>query len=389
MTTKIDVKKEVLDWAVEKSGKNLSNIQEKFKDFNDWIQGNKYPTLNQLIEFGKFTNIPFGILVLKSPPIEKIPLLDFRTVDTLDINHPSRELIDTIKDMQRKQDWMRNYLIDAGYDKNRLVNSISYSSNLVEAEIANRIRKKINLKVDWYKDTQNKTDSFSYLKIKLSEAGVLVMQNGTALGNTHRPLDVNEFRAFTILDDYAPLIFINTKDTQSGKVFSLLHELVHIFIGQDSLYNNKFYKINKFANKIEIFCNAIAGEIIVPSIDFINVWESSINFTNIVYHINDIANYFKVSEVIIARKALDNNLINRQLYDKIVDQAKKNASMVVKRSGGNANNTAKSRIDPRFVIALSSSLESGYAVFSDIYKLTGLSRNVFGNVEKRDVASGK
>src|SRR5699024_11556870 len=75
-----------------------------------------------------------------------------------------------------------------------------------------------------------------------------VMQNGIALNNTHRPLDLNEFRAFTLVDEYAPLIFINTLDTNNGKTFSLLNEVAHVFLGINSLYNDDFQQTEKDIN---------------------------------------------------------------------------------------------------------------------------------------------
>jgi len=102
------------------------------------------------------------------------------------------------------------------------------------------------------------------------------MQNGIALGNTHRPLDLNEFRAFTLIDEYAPLIFINSKDSNNGKTFSLLHELVHIFYGRNSLYNDDLKFRNKYTNPLEIICNRITGELIAPTDIFIEYWEKSI-----------------------------------------------------------------------------------------------------------------
>lgn len=208
------------------------------------------------------------------------------------------------------------------------------------------------------------------------------MQNGTALGNTHRPLNINEFRAFALVDDYAPLIFINTQDTQNGKVFSILHELTHIFLGVDSLYNKDFYKRNKYANKLEVLCNAVAAEIAVPIEEFQLEWKN-VRTEDIYQKVSIISDKFKISSIVIARKALDTELIAKEIYYQIAKKVQEDANKINStKSGGNAIHTAQSRLDKKFVYALSNSLDRGYAVYTDIYKLTGLSRNVFEKVEK-------
>lgn len=382
MVARIKVEQKIFEWATQQTDKSFDDIDNKFPKFEEWVTGEIQPTLNQLIEFSSFTKIPFGYLVLKDPPTETLPLLEFRTVDTEEILNPSRELLDTIKDMEKKQEWMREYLIDEGYSKNDIVKSIHFSNELKIKNTSNYIKEKIGITDDWYKNSNTRNDSFNYLKQVLSDNGILVMQNGTALGNTHRPLNINEFRAFALVDDYAPLIFINTQDTQNGKVFSILHELTHIFLGVDSLYNKDFYKRNKYANKLEVLCNAVAAEIAVPIEEFQLEWKN-VRTEDIYQKVSIISDKFKISSIVIARKALDTELIAKEIYYQIAKKVQEDANKINStKSGGNAIHTAQSRLDKKFVYALSNSLDRGYAVYTDIYKLTGLSRNVFEKVEK-------
>ena len=382
MSVRITVNKNVLEWAVRQSGKTLQEVIDRFPKFDEWLDGKTSPTFNQLASFSSFTKIPFGYLVLEEVPKETVPLLEFRTVETEEIENPSRELIDTIKDMEKKQSWMRDYLIEENYSSNRLIGALEFSEDLEVLKVAEFIRKNYEMPNRWFKKMNSRAKSFDYLKEKISNQGILIMQNGTALGNTHRPLDVAEFRAFALIDDYAPLIFINTRDTLSGRVFSLLHELVHLTLGESSLYNKQFFDGSKFKNNLEIFCNAVAAELVVPESSFKNEWEKS-EEKDILTRVDDLADIYKISPVVIARKALDKKLINPNTYKTISDQAKKNALSVRQSgSGGNAIYTAQSRLDKKFIYALSNGLDKGSAVYTDVYKLTGLSRNVFGKVEQ-------
>lgn len=390
MSTRISVNRSVLEWAVRQSGKTIQEVQIKFPKFDEWLKKEVSPTFNQLVTFSSFTKIPFGYLVLQDVPEETLPLLEFRTVDTEEIQNPSRELIDTIKDMEKKQNWMREYMLDENYSSNNLIGALEFSDRLNFTDVADFIRESYGIPIAWHNNVNSKINSFDYLKDKISNKGVLVMQNGTALGNTHRPLDPSEFRAFALIDNYAPLIFINTKDTLSGKVFSILHELVHLTIGENSLYNKQFYNGNKFKNNLEIFCNSVAAELVVPESTFNQEWER-FKENDVLLKIEHLATFYKISTVVIARKALEKKFISREIYTKVSDEAKKNAlnnSNKPSKPGGNPVYTAQSRLDKKFIYALSNGLDKGFAVHTDIYKLTGLSRNVFNKVEQNIIRGG-
>src|SRR5690606_23963375 len=96
----------------------------------------------------------------------------------------------------------------------------------------------------------------------IEERGILVMRNGVVGNNTHRPLSVEEFRGFAIADEFAPLIFINGADYLSAQMFTLAHELVHVFVNASGISNlQDTYSSN---NAIERFCNQVAAELLVP-----------------------------------------------------------------------------------------------------------------------------
>ena len=129
-------------------------------------------------------------------------------------------------------------------------------------EIAINIRHELELSEDFFIREKSSESCFNYLQKRISESGILVMKNTIVGSNTHRKLDIKEFRAFTIINDYAPLIFINGNDTKTGKLFSLAHELAHIWIGSNNLFNDMYF--NLYVSKPEQICNAVAAEILVP-----------------------------------------------------------------------------------------------------------------------------
>lgn len=386
-TIRVEVNPEVILDAVAKSSRSIDEVEKKFSSFHKWIENQKQPTFNQLNALSKFLRIPFGYLLLKSPVKEDLPLLEFRTIETESIQNPSRELIDTINDMESKQQWLREAFIEEGKDNLDFVGMFKEKNNNAE-EFAKIIRETINLNKTWYKSANSRTPTFSILREKLSQAGIVIMQNGTALNNTRRPLDIKEFRAFTLVDEYAPLIFINNLDSNSGKTFSLLHETAHIFFGQNSLYNDDFKNRNRYLSSIEVICNEVAGEIITPTDLFIDTWKKKYkDLQNDIDKIENAANEFKVSKLIIARKALEQKFINHQSYTEIAKIVQKEYELSQKRrkqlSGGNPTNNAISRLDNNFLRTLITNTEYGDIQYTEAYRLAGIGRGTFEDVSER------
>ncbi|MBY7144549.1 ImmA/IrrE family metallo-endopeptidase [Virgibacillus sp. NKC19-3] len=377
--------KVILD-AISKSGKDLEEVKNRFKNLHKWLNHELDPTFNQLNDLSRFLSVPLGYLLIKTPFKEDMPLLEFRTVDTAAIHNPSRELIDTIEDMERKQEWLRESFIEEGRDKLNFVGALNPDKDDNHLQIAAYIREVLNVEENWYEMANSKKSTYSLLREKLSTYGIIVMQSGIALNNTHRPLNINEFRAFTLVDEYVPLIFINIGDSNSGKTFSLLHELVHIFFGRNSLYNDDLKHRNKYTSPIETLYNKVASEIIAPTKRFINEWNKTYkDIEHEIEKITCVADHFKVSPLVIARKALDQGFINNEKYKEVENITQRNFEKMQKQtgSGGNSINNALSRLDKTFLVTLISSVESGKTLYTDAYRLAGVGRGVFEDLSER------
>lgn len=117
---RIDIKPQIIDWAIEQiqdDKPHLAEILLKWKI-------DKKPTFNQVLKISRETNIPFGYFFLKEPPRENLELLEYRTIDSLKLTKPSRNLIDTIRYMENIKDWMRDYLIGNDYSPRGFVGSL-------------------------------------------------------------------------------------------------------------------------------------------------------------------------------------------------------------------------------------------------------------------------
>lgn len=371
----VQVAPAIISWVISQSASD--KLSEKVaKNLQAWKDGKKVPTFNQIEAVSSATGIPLGYFFLDTPPVEDNFIIQCRTVDSVALTNPSRDLLNTIHDMEMIQEWTRDHLISEEFEPLNFIGK----SKLNVTKTVDEVRDIIKIAVDWQNDL-NGIEAFNYIRNAISESGVIVMANGIVGANTHRALDVEEFRAFTIIDNYAPVIFINSNDSKGGKLFSLLHEFVHVCLGENDLFNDR-YSIGKNVSQVETICNAVAAEIIVPQSLFLEKWRKTIRNNDKKQTISMLADDFKCGQTVIARKALDNKLISQALYEEIARLAVKiyndqRARNKEKNSGGNYYNNLSSRIDKRFFRLLASSVAEGKTLYTEAYRLTHTNSKTF------------
>ncbi|MCL4211108.1 MAG: ImmA/IrrE family metallo-endopeptidase [Phycisphaerales bacterium] len=259
---RVPVKPELLRWACERAGKLESALAERFAAFPDWLTGEKQPTFKQLEDFAKATRTPFGFFFLQEPPVETIPIPDFRTVGSERVQHPSPDLLDTIYLCQQRQDWYRQNALVLGEPPLDFIGSATVQSEVIAT--ASRIREAVGFDLDARAEARKWEDALRMMIDAADEAGILVMISGIVGHNTHRPLDTAEFRGFALCDaspHLAPLIFINGTDTKAGQMFTLAHELAHLWIGESGVSN--VTPASSFSDRgVEWWCHAVATEIV-------------------------------------------------------------------------------------------------------------------------------
>lgn len=377
----IAVQPTVIDWILQHI-RNERIDHSLIDRLQSWKNGTKKPTFNQLEEASKKTHIPFGYFLLKKPPVEKISMVNYRTIDSISSHDPSRNLIDTIDQMETIQDWMNEYLQDEGADPLPFVGSVKKPYDVME--ISFRIRHTLDIDSTWYSEMNTTQDAFKWWRHKLMMIGIMVFLSGTVGSNTHRKLDLQEFRGFALIDDYAPLIFINSADTYTGRLFSLIHENVHIWLGDNSLFNRLDWQDGAL-RETEAICNAVAAELLVPECEFIHLWDTSVDLHS---RIEDLAKVFHCSKFVIARRALDLGTIQKDVYKKLTynfyeEFLRLKREGKIKKSGGDYYATQKFKLDPRFVEALNISVNDGRTQPTEAHRLTGMSHNTFAKLLRK------
>ncbi|ABB15522.1 ImmA/IrrE family metallo-endopeptidase [Carboxydothermus hydrogenoformans] len=373
---RVNISVPVLNWALERSGR-FHDISRKFPKINEWLTGKSMPTLRQLEDLAKATSTPLGYFFLSKPPEEKLPIPFFRTLGDHTIQRLSPEFIETFYTMKRRQAWMRDYLIDLGHEPLPFVKTAKLEDN--PHDVAQKIRNTLGLKNDWAANQPTWTAALRELQKKIEDIGIIVVVNSIVGNNTHRKLNPAEFRGFVLVDEYAPLIFVNGADSKAAQMFTLAHELAHIWYGSSAAFD--LQSLHPANDKIEQACNYVAAEFLVPAAELRQAW-SSIAHGRDVFQM--LASRFKVSEIVIARRALDLKLINREQFLNFYENylEKERLFGVKDNEGGNFYKTQNLRLGRRFAEAVIRAAKEGKILYREAYQLTGLYGKTFEEYAK-------
>lgn len=326
----------------------------------EWEAGESQPTFRQAQQWASLAHVPFGFLFLKAPPQDVLALPDLRTIGGVAPTRPSIDLLDTVRDVMRKQAWYLDYLKEQEHPPLPFIGRFSTTSTVTD--VVADIRKTLN--VDGLPVQQSGDEYMRQLISAADSAGILVMRSGMVGSNTRRKLDVGEFRGFAISDKLAPIIFINIADAPNARVFTLLHELAHLWIGSSGVSS-----VSPSSNrKEEAFCNAVAGDFLVPEQPFRRMWRAVENWSTL---LPELSATFHVSRLVVARRACDLALISTTAYSEYY-RAELEAFRQKKGTGGSFYRSAGARNSKRFSRAVLSETLSGRLLLRDAGKLLGV-----------------
>lgn len=370
---KVIVQPELLHWAIDRSYKPIETIMKRFPGLVRWLEGTAQPTFKQLQDFAEATAAPFGYFFLAAPPEERLPIPDFRTVSEVSGARPSADLLDTLHAMQRRQNWLHETLIELGAEPLPFVASAKLSDD--PNDVAREMREAVGLTGEWARGVDTWREAVLELRRAIERIGVVAVINGVVGNNTRRKLRVGEFRGFALCDPYAPLVFVNGADAKSAQMFTLAHELAHIWLGRGGV--SGFEGLLPSGSAVEVFCNKAAAEFLVPERELRILWRETGNA------FDTVARHFKVSPVVAARRALDLQLIRREaflsFYDEYTTRERKETT---KRRGGDFYNNQNTRVGERFAFEVIRAAREGRLLYRDAYQLTGLSGNAFERYAK-------
>lgn len=337
--TEFQISPVMINWIAERENTEPKSLAEKLapKKVDQFLSGLISKSIAE--KLAALADIPFGYLFLSKPPIIDSPKIpDLR--QTIGAEPLSKDFTDILKDIERKAHWYKEFLIENGADKPlAFVNKFPYSPELNYCKVAEDIAKTINFSVKKDLPSISRNNYYRELSSRFEDIGILIFKNGVVGNNNTRKLNVEEFRGFALIDKYVPVIFINNADHPAAQLFTLLHEVAHIWIGQNGVSSWNQEK------SVEAFCNQVAAEFLMPEAQFRQEWEK--HHDN---HIEHIATYFKVSHLAAIVKATQLELLPKEAITEARNQLKFHKQE--NGAGGNFYNMFPIKNSPRFTEAV-------------------------------------
>lgn len=357
----------VLRWAAKRARLDDGDLAGRFHKWPLWLNGEAQPTLKQLEDFARLTHTAIGYFFLPKPPALALPVPDFRILGDEAFAEPSSNLLDTLYLCQQRQEWYRDHARMHGLPALPFVGS----ARLQEAPevVAQRLRETLSLSTEARRQMPSWADALRQLIAKAEDTGVMVMVSSVVGSNSHRKLDVGEFRGFALADSLAPLVFLNGADSKAAQMFTLAHELAHVWLGATGVSDTQVGQVPE--QQTERWCNQVAAELLMPMAELRAVHERDAPIPD---EIQRLAREFKVSTLVALRRLFDAGFMTQialwQYYR--VEQERLSALKERSSSGGDFYHSLGARTSKRFARAIVSSTLEGLTSFPDAFRMLGM-----------------
>ena len=260
MADKANITPKILKWARESARMSeeaaASKVSITVDKLKEWENGESQPTIRQAETLAKAYRRPFALFFLPDIPRDFQPLQDFRKKDAKPLSTGS---IFIIREIQQKQAWIKDV-----YEENKetplsFVGRFDLQSNPIT--VANDILATLEIDPSNYK----KDNPIAEWIEKAESKGIFISR--TSFIHSRLKLDSDELQGFSIADKYAPFVFVNSDDWNAPQLFTLVHELAHIWIAASGISNEIEPEI-KHKDKlhpVELFCNEVAANALMPN----------------------------------------------------------------------------------------------------------------------------
>lgn len=356
----------MISWARERAGLTVEDLERRFSRLHQWESGDVNPTVKQLQDFARATRTPVGYLFLEEPPVESLPVTDFRRLPGAEERTPSPDLLDVLYLCQQRQDWYRDFAGSYGEQPVEFVDSATTDAD--PAEAASTVRELLHFELDDRVDVPTWTEALRALRQGAEETGILVMISGIVGSDPHRRLDPREFRGFALSDPLAPLIFVNGADTKAAQIFTIAHEIGHLLLGESGVSNPQPATRGHIAS--ERWCNAFAAELLVPIDALVQLKRTHEDLTD---ELRMLARRFKVSTLVVLRRIYDAGWMTPQEFQIAYEAELERVLGLEERGGGGGDfyNTLPVRVSERFARAVVIDTLEGRTLYSDAFRMLG------------------
>lgn len=303
---RVKINHEVLKWARKSLNISKSEVIVKLNrktitedNLDNWENGSELIDISTAKKLAKLYGITLAVLYMPHIPKNIHPeIRDLRQIK----GEFSKNAILLMRKLVGHYEWVREYLVNENKIELDFVGMVSINNNINQPLAI--FKDILEIEINFSKDSE-----YNFKKIikKLEEKNIFISIANSYNCNHYYKVPIEEIRGFAIADKVAPFIFVNSSDSNNAKLFTLIHELTHILLGETGISDLEFnYKI--IQNNIEHYCNKVASEFLMPSKIFTNLWLNNNN--NLVDKIKYISNKLPVSKLAILVKAKTLNYIN-------------------------------------------------------------------------------
>ncbi len=322
MAEKAYITPKILTWARESARMPLdiaaSKIDKSIEILEEWESGVSQPTIKQAEKLAKIYKRPFALFFLPEIPKDFHPLQDFRKSNSIKLTTGS---IFIIREIQQKQAWLSDVLQENGEEKLPFIGK--YTINDSPEKVAKDILSTLNINTSSYTETNPIKEWVNKAELN----GIYVSR--TSFIHSRLTLDKNEVQGFAIADPYAPFVFVNSKDWAAPQLFTLIHEIAHLWISETGISNEiEFEQTNSKTHPVEIFSNEVAANILMPKELIFNLDSRTFDNSKEVF---STAKLLGVSSFALLYRAFNLSIIDVNKYKTLKNQATIDFNALLKR----------------------------------------------------------
>lgn len=297
----------ILKWARESARISIEDAARKVnvspERLSQWEEGGDYPTIRQASILAKAYRRPLSLFFLPEIPQDFLPLQDFRSDDSVELDTAALFII---REVQQKQNWISNLYRDMGEEELPFVGK--YSLKDAPDVVAEDILETLGITPGFYEQKPIR----EWIK-KAEKAGVFISR--TSFIHSKLTIDKNVIQGFAISDSFAPFVFVNSKNWEAPQLFTLVHELAHIWIAQSGVSNEIDIDLSKKRKSkyhpVELFCNEVAACALMPSRLMMDMPYNSYESYNGIF---EMAKSFGVSSLAFLYRSFNLRLVDLHTY---------------------------------------------------------------------------
>lgn len=375
----VQVQPALLKWARERASMSIAELAQFVGTKNapapleEWETTSGTVTISSktLEKLAAKTRAPYGMLFLSSPPDEHLPIRDFRRASLVGQTRPSLELIETIEDYQIRQSWYSEVLQEEGAESIEFIGSASLTDN--PDELAKNISISLRIGTEERLRLSANDDIALWLIKRLDESGITVVRKGYSGTATIRTLKKEEFKGFALADRFAPFIFVNGTDWPASQVFTIVHECVHLWLGESAIPSGEWFDGADLP--VERFCNRVAAQVLMPADEIDQLWVPSLSVKE---DLEILSRHFRVSTLALLYRAVDRRLISDTQFESALQTSNHEFRFASKAksesSGGSFYNNVGVHLGTRFVREVLTRTLGGKTLYTEAFRLLGTRR---------------